>query len=247
MKEFRARRARLPDIADLRELYRSEAGCQIVHDSILPRGLADPYILEVDGEIAGYAGVWNEHFPGRIMEIFAILQHRRVQPELVRALGEESGAKELEVQTNILDGRSLIERCATNVWVESLLFREGSEPNLERRSLLFRRRRKTDTGPEGSWIVEEDGEVLGAGGLLTHYNPPYADLYMEVVNTARRRGVGSYLVQELRRVCAEQGLRPAARCNPKNRASRRTLERGGLELCGEILAGPLHDRGGEEP
>ncbi len=239
MKEFRARRARLPDIADLRELYRSEAGCQIVHDSILGRGLADPYVLEVDGEITGYAGVWNKHFPGRIMEIFTIPEYREVRPELVRALGEESGAKELEVQTNILDGRSLIERCASTVWVEKLLFGEGDEPNLERRSLLFRRRQGTDTGPEGPWIVEEKGELLGAGGLLTHYNPPYADLYMEVVNSARRRGVGSYLVQELRHVCAEQGLRPAARCDPKNHASRRTLERGGLELCGEILAGAL--------
>jgi len=108
----------------------------------------------------------------------------------------------------------------------------------EMKTFRARRARLPDIA-EGPWIVEEKGEVLGAGGLLTHYNPPYADLYMEVVNSARRRGVGSYLVQELRHVCAEQGLRPAARCDPKNHASRRTLERGGFKPCGEILAGAL--------
>jgi len=88
-------------------------------------------------------------------------------------------------------------------------------------------------------VVEKQGRVLGAGAWLTHYNPPYADLYMEVVESARGRGVGSYLVQELRRACSRASYKPAARCDPTNEASRRTLERGGLRPCGEILAGSL--------
>ncbi len=59
----------LQTIRALREAHRGSAGCQIVRDSILPRRLADPWAIRVDGEVVGYAGVWREHFPGRLMKI----------------------------------------------------------------------------------------------------------------------------------------------------------------------------------
>ena len=46
-----------------------------------------------------------------------------------------------------------------------------------------------------------DGATVATGGLLFHYNVPYADIYMEAVEPFRRNGFGSYLVQELKR-CA---------------------------------------------
>lgn len=68
-----------------------------------------------------------------------------------------------------------------------------------------------------------------------HYNPPYGDIYMEVAERYRRRGFGSYLVQELKRICRESGRVPAARTGQDNVASRRTLERAGLLPCARIL------------
>ncbi len=59
---------------------------------------------------------------------------------------------------------------------------------------------------------------------------------MEVIPRARRQGIGSYLVQELLHVSYEVGRRPAARCDPDNEVSRRTLQRGGLLPCGRLLA-----------
>ena len=79
--------------------------------------------------------------------------------------------------------------------------------------------------------------VVATGGALYHYNPPYGDLYMEVREDCRRRGFGSYLIQELKRVCYEGGKKPAARCNDSNTASRRTLQKAGLLPCGRILFG----------
>lgn len=239
MNEIRARRAGLSEVAALRERYRGEARCQIVRDSILPRGLADPYLLEVDRRVIGYAGVWNEYFPDRITELFVLPSGRVLAAALVRSLVEASGAKELEVQTNILDGRSLLEECATRVWVENLLFEAGPDTTLDRTDLAFRRRRDDEDGPDGEWVVEKDGRIVGGGGWLTHYNPPYADLYLTVIEEARGRGIGSYMVQELRRACAGAGYVPAARCDPTNEASLRALQRGGLRPCGEILAGRL--------
>ena len=62
---------------------------------------------------------------------------------------------------------------------------------------------------------------------------------MGVSESRRRLGFGSYLVQELKRVCYEAGRRPAARCNPDNFASRRTLQKAGLLPCGRLLTGEI--------
>jgi GNAT superfamily N-acetyltransferase len=96
--------------------------------------------------------------------------------------------------------------------------------------------------PVGPWGIEGDADdgagrrILATGGFLTHYNPPYADVFMEVNEVARGKGVGAYLVQELKRACYEAGYLPASRCNVNNTASRRTLQRAGFAVCGQILS-----------
>jgi GNAT superfamily N-acetyltransferase len=62
---------------------------------------------------------------------------------------------------------------------------------------------------------------------------------MEVAPAFRGRGLGTFIVQEAKRVCREAGLTPAARCPPANVASRRSLERAGLLPNGRILSGRL--------
>ena len=62
---------------------------------------------------------------------------------------------------------------------------------------------------------------------------------MDVAEPFRRRGFGSFLVQELKRVCYEGGHVPAARCGVDNVASRRTLQKAGFVPCGHILQGPV--------
>ena len=234
-----ARPVPIGHIASLRERYRGSAHCQVVRDSILPRGLADPYALVRGGDIVGYAGVWNRHFPDRILELFVLPGHRGSRAAFLSALVQLTGAKELEAQTNIGEGGALVEAVSDEHWVENILFEEAGGAEIERVDLRFRSRREDDEGPDGDWVIERGGQVAAAGGWLTHYNPPYADLYMEVAPAHRRQGIGAYLIQELRRACKQAGYRPAARCSPENLASRRTLERGGLRVCGEIVAGRL--------
>jgi GNAT superfamily N-acetyltransferase len=88
-------------------------------------------------------------------------------------------------------------------------------------------------------VVEIDGKPAASGGVLFHYNPPYGDIYMDVEEPYRQRGLGSFLVQELKRLCYEGGHVPAARCSPSNIASARTLQRAGFVPCGHILKGVL--------
>ena len=92
---------------------------------------------------------------------------------------------------------------------------------------------------EAEWVVEIERKVAAAGGVLFHYNRPYGDIYMKVAEPFRKRGLGSYLVQELKQICYQQGNVPAARCNPTNIASRKTLQKAGFVPCGHILSGSV--------
>lgn len=125
---------------------------------------------------------------------------------------------------------------------EKILFRDGAPTTLSVEGAVFRRRRDGDGGPDGDWVVELNGEVVAAGGVMTHYNPPHGDLYMEVAASHRRQGLGSFIVQELRRLCRASGFVPAARCDPANLASWRSLERGGMVECGRLLSAALERR-----
>jgi len=92
-------------------------------------------------------------------------------------------------------------------------------------------------GPE--FLLHVDGAPAGKGGILFHYNRPYGDVYMEIDESFRGRGLGAYLVQELKRQAYEIGSIPAARCSTNNRASRKTLQRAGFIPYAHILNGTL--------
>ena len=227
---------------EVRELWaarRAEASCQVVRDSILPRGLAAAWGIRMGGAWVGYGGVWIEHHPGRIMDFYVQPGARADARRCFDAFCTASGAEAIEAQTNMPDLHDRFREVASNVRTEHLLFTDGPALGAVESVGRFRPGRPGDGGPEGAWVIELDGGVVAAGGLLSHYNPPWRDLYMEVARPHRRRGIGSLLVQELRRVCVEEGSRPAARCNPENEASRRTLLRGGLVECGRLVVGDL--------
>jgi GNAT superfamily N-acetyltransferase len=88
---------------------------------------------------------------------------------------------------------------------------------------------------------------VATGGLMFHYNVPYADIYMEVAEPFRQRGFGSYLVQELKRLAYALGSIPSARCSPSNVASRKTLQKAGLVPYAHILNGSIRDANSTQP
>jgi len=141
----------------------------------------------------------------------------------------------------------MLHTLAQNVTSESILFHDKLTTSLSPPGAIVRRTTPDDAAQllsheldsEANWVVEVERKVAAAGGVLFHYNRPYGDIYMEVVEPFRRRGLGSFLVQELKRVCYEGGNVPAARCNPKNIASRKTLQKAGFVPCGHILTGTI--------
>ena len=240
------RRCEYKDVEALRELYRAENRCQIWADSSLRRGYADPYLIHLNGRLAGYGGIYNKYDPGRLTEYFVLPFAREYALPLFRGLLDIGKVTEIAAQTNIPVLLVMLYDCAHEIRTEKILFADAFTSALPapggacfraatEAELAEQEGRGADVG--SPWVVESDAEIVAEGGFLTHYNPPHGDVFMEVREGARRRGFGSYLVQELKRICYDSGRVPAARCSPENMASRRTLEKAGLLPCGTILVG----------
>jgi GNAT superfamily N-acetyltransferase len=241
------RRVEYQDVEDMRELYRQEWNCQIIHDSALSRGLADPYVILVEGRVGGYGAVWNKIDKDRLTEFYTLPHLRGDALPMFRELLAASRATQIEAQTNIPLMLLMLYDCSKNIVPESILFHDAFVSHLACPDGVFRRSTPEDAAlifphqhePVGDWVVESQGAAVATGGFLCHYNPPYGDVFMEVAEPARRKGFGSYLVQEVKRVCYEAGKKPAARCNPANVGSRKTLQRAGFLPCGRLLVGEV--------
>lgn len=241
--------AGLEDIASLREEYRREMGCQIVHDSWHRRGFASSWLLRSDGAIVGYGSVGAPPREPRdiLKELFIRPGFRAHVKPLVRALVTASGARRIEAQTNDRLLLLVLLDAAVDLTSDTILFDDALTTSLAVPGVTVRRLTDDDRGrvfehtrePVGDWGLELDGTIVATGGLAFHYNPPFGDIYMEVEPNHRRRGLGSYLVQELKRVCAAMGSVPAARCGDTNVGSRRALERAGMLPCARIVRGRI--------
>jgi len=244
----------LKDIVLWRDMYRLEMGCQIIHDSIHDRPRwTDEYMLFEAGTTVGYGSVavggpWTGN--PTVYEFYVVPPHRLHLFDLFQTLLEVSQAVSVEVQSNDTLATVMLHTFVGQVTSESVLFHDKVRTSHLPHGVTFRQPTAAEAPevPPGQlkWhgVIEVEGKVAASGGILFHYNRPYGDIYMEVAESFRRRGLGSFLVQELKRVCYEGGHIPAARCNPANVASRRTLQRAGFVPCGHILKGPVRiDRG----
>ena len=235
----------LGEVAELRAAYCREMGCQIVHDSWHARGFTRIYLLSLDGEVAGYGAVGGVPGDRRdvVKEFFLRPERRSATLPLFRRLLAASGARWIEAQTNDAALAQLLYDQGEAISSQTILFADARTTHLRVSGATLRRLKETDretlfehtAEPVGEWGLERDGSIVATGGLFYHYNPPFGDLYMEVAPAHRRRGLGSYLVQELKRLCYGADRVPAARCRETNLASRRTLERAGMTPCGKIV------------
>lgn len=236
----------LQTIAVMREAYRRELDCQIVHDSHHERGFLRSHSLLMNGVMVGYGSIDDA---GTVKEFYLSPERRDVALPLFRMLLDHSRATTIASQSNDVLLMPMMQACATNIVAEAILFADGEPTALTAPGAIFRRVRWYERPfvfhhtlePRGDWAIELDGRIVATGGLFFHYNRPFGDIYMEVAAEYRRRGLGAFLVQELKRVARDGGHVPAARCNVENAASQATLRRAGMRPCGHILRGLVAD------
>lgn len=243
------------DTLALRTRFREEMSGQIVHDSIHRRaGWTESYRIDVEGSQVGFgsvavAGSWKDR--RTIVEFYMIPAARPRAFAAFEAFLAVSRARDFEAQTNVPVYPVLAQAFGRAIFTEKIVFQDGATTTLPADGAVIR----PVTPPEelrvaierrqggGEWILEWNGVPVGRGGILFHYNRPYGDVHMEVGEPCRRRGLGSFLVQELKRECHELGAIPAARCSPDNVASRQTLQRAGFAPVASILCGSIGEYG----
>jgi GNAT superfamily N-acetyltransferase len=234
-------------ILGLRDLYRQEMNCQIVHDSLHERHFMDSYLIHVGGQVAGYGSVMSGNSEARdlIKEFYILPTHRAMALPIFRRMVAATRAKLIEGQTNDVLLSLMLFDCAEGITSQTILFRDALTTKLEMPGVIFRKVEDAERDSifphklegVGDWLLEAGGAIVATGGIYLHYNLPYGDISMEVDERRWRRGYGSYLVQELKSVCYEMGRIPAARCNVTNAASRATLQKAGFLPCARILRG----------
>ena len=249
--QLSAKATTVEQIAPWRDLYRQEMSCQIVHDSLHARkGWTQPFLLFAGEVTAGYGsiavgGPWKGK--PTVFEFYIRPHCRSLAFDLFTTLLTASGAIRIEIQSNDALISVMLHTFGHNIASESILFHDQLTTAHKPQGAIFRRVTAADRTQISSqkfdsaskWAVEVNGTVGATGDILFHYNRPYGDIYMAVAEPLRKRGLGSYLVQELKRVCYEQGSIPSARCNPNNIASRKTLQKAGFVPCGHILTGSV--------
>ena len=244
-----AARVPLDEILTLREAYRRDMACQIVHDSYHARGFTDSYLLRNDGRSVGYGSVAGDE-PGTrnvVKEFYVLPADRAEALPLFRRLVEAAEARWIETQTNDAFLLLMLFEHAVELTSETILFADACTTRHASPGAVLRPVTEADHAgmfphtrePVGEWGLQVGSEVAATGGLMFHYNPPYGDIYMEVAVRHQRRGYGSFLVQELKRICYERGGIPAARCRQDNLASRLTLQRAGMLPCARIVRGRI--------
>lgn len=233
----------------LRDQYRAAVNAQIVHDSWHRRGRTALWRLSENLDTLGYLALGRH--PGEpqdtVKEFYLVPEARDRAETLFAEAVRLVQPTWVEAQTNDPFLGPLLRRFAPEHTSVALLFADGGPTTLSVPGITLRRIEPAEepdifphtTEPIGDWGLDEAGRIVATGGLFFHYNPPYGDIYMEVAEDRRGRGLASFLVQELRRIGREGGHLPAARCNVANVASRRALERGGMRMCGEIVRGAI--------
>ena len=205
------------------------------------------------GSIA-IAGPWTGK--PTIFEFYVLPEHRGRAFDLFEALLAASGARFMEIQSSDLLLSVMLHTYARDISSEAIVFHDRLTTTLPAMGAVLHctmpetetyaaASTQRDGGPE--WRLDLDGATAATGGILFHYNRPYGDIYMDVAEPYRGRGFGSYLVQELKRLAYELGSIPAARCNPTNIASRKTLQKAGFVPCANILNGTIASPGATEP
>lgn len=239
----------LREILPLRAFFLEENPVQIRYDSCHQRGWSTLYgIYNSQKILVGYGAVkGRDELADRdaVFEFYLVSTYHKWSEAIFQKLLERTVVTYVESQTNETLLTALLYRNCRESYADTILFADQRSTSHVLPDVTFRKRRPEDDvfglAPKdaGDYVLERSGLIVATGGYLTHYNPPFADLYMETHPDFRNRGFASYLLQEVKKECYAASYTPAARCNLDNSASRSTLLKAGFRICGFMLVGRL--------
>jgi len=242
--EIKITKTKLEEIQPFRTLFLHENSFQFIYNKCHDFGWADTYLFTMDEIKIGYGSVWGKdkrEDRDAIFEFYLLKPFSKFSNLVFPKFISASGSTFIECQSNDLLLSSMLYEYAQNINAEAILFKDHFQTNFNIEGVIFRKQKKEDniSKDEGEYVLEQNGEVVATGGFVRNYNLPYIDMFYEVRENFRRRGLGSLMVQELKREAYLTERVPAARCNITNQKSKATLLKGGLKICGFILIGEI--------
>jgi GNAT superfamily N-acetyltransferase len=230
----------LNEVQPLRDLFLAEIDFQFVYNKCHGAGWADIYLFTIDGQQAGYGSVWGKdkrEERDAIFEFYLLEPYRKFANVIFLEFHKIAGASFVECQTNDKLLTSMLFECCANIYAACILFEVAFETEMKIPGTVFEKTINNDG--ETEYILEHDGLIIATGGFVWNYNFPYIDMYYEVKEDHRRKGYGSLITQKLKKEAYLMDRVPAARCNINNKASKATLLKAGMKVCGHILIGEL--------
>lgn len=243
-------RCKLSDIQGFRVLFLNEMKAQFIHDKCHMYDWSDDYLFTFDGVNVGYGCVWgidNRQDRDTIFEFYLMPAYRNYQTVFMQELIRVSAVTTLECQTNDPNTSKVFFENAHQIEAQSILFHDSFSTQWSFGDLQVEDKLNLhDISGERRLELTRRGETVASGGLMLNYNPPFADVYVDVPEVHRRQGYGSLLVQEAKRLAYAMGRVPVARCRVSNHVSKDMLTRAGFRPCGYWLVGkekPRRNRG----
>src|SRR5438105_1870422 len=117
-------------VLPLRELYRHEMHCQIVHDSWCMRGKAACYIASDGAAVLAYGLVDQQYDKETLYEYYVLPEHRRHALPMFRELLQISAAKSIRAQTNDRLLTLMLYDSATDIMSDTILFADAVTTHL---------------------------------------------------------------------------------------------------------------------
>lgn len=234
----------LSDISHFRKQFLHDNNFQFIYNKCHDYGWADTYLITVDDLQIGYGAVWGSderQARDSIFEYYVIPPYHPLGAKIFPLLIAATNAVYIESQSNDLLLTGMLYEFAQNIYSEAILFEDQQKTDWKVEGAIFRKMKESDPmdHDNSDYVLEQNGVIVGSGGLMFNYNFPYADLYMQVHEDYRGKGLGVFLVQELKNEAYRVGRVPAARCNINNKISRATLHKAGLTICGYRLKGTI--------
>ncbi|SIO51128.1 GNAT family N-acetyltransferase [Chitinophaga niabensis] len=234
----------LEAIQPLRDLFLHESNFQFVCNKCHDFGWADTYLFTSDGVEIGYGAVWGTNKRedrDTIFEFYLLPTYRKSAHLVFPYFHAACGATLIECQTNDPLLTSMLYAFSSNIQAEAVLFEEDHTSTLTIPGVTFRKREEKDEmgDDDSTYVLERNGEIVASGGFVWSYNMPYIDIYMQVKEPYRQQGLGSLIVQELKKEAYLLKRVPAARCNISNHRSKATLLKAGFKVCGYRVKGTI--------
>lgn len=237
-------KTRSEDIKDFHNLFLHENNFQFVFDKCHYYGWADVFVFVYNNVQIGYGAVWGTNKRedrDTVFEFYVLPPYRSYNSIIFQQFIDATNPLYIESQSNDVLLSAMLYEFGKNIHAEAILFKDYFQSTIHIADVVFGRNKPAGgTGADiGGYFLKYHGEIVASGGFMLNYNFPYADIYMDVKENYRRRGFGSFIVQELKKEIYTTGHVPAARCNIDNPASKHTLQKAGLVPCGFRLKGTI--------